>query len=58
MTPKTTKLSLTFDRPGRVRADAISELKRAVIKLGTTAGRPGLKLARQLFESIPELRSA
>ena len=48
MTIKTTKVPLRFDRPARVRAGALAELKRAVIKLGTTAGRPGLKLARQL----------
>jgi hypothetical protein len=37
-------------------SDAMRELKRAVVNLGVKGGRPGLQMARKIFEVTPELR--
>jgi hypothetical protein len=38
------------------RQDALRELKRAVVRIGTRGTRPGFLLAKRLFAEIPWLR--
>jgi hypothetical protein len=40
------------------RRDALRELKRAVVRIGTNGTRMGFLLAKRLFAAIPGLREA